>query len=163
MTLCFGGFAFAREESWLYSNAIHEAKIGNHEFSFLNLHSLITAFPETKYLENSLFAIGEYHYKENNYTDAIDSFIQLLEKFPDSKGTVFALAYLLNIAQKRQDQSLSLSLEKAIVTFHKLSLVFRNSKEFTYKSISFSKYKVIYYIDKVEFYKDGELFAQVSY
>jgi TolA-binding protein len=163
LVLLFTGLALAQEESWLYSNAINEAKKGDYEFSFLNLHSLVIGFPQTKYLENSLFAIGEYHYKDNNHADATDAFIQLLEKFPDSKSTVFALAYLLNIAQKRQDQELSSKLEKAIATFHKLSLVFRNSKEFTYKSILFSKYKVIYYIDKVEFYKDGELFAQVSY
>ena len=163
LALFFTGLALAREESWLYSSAIAEAKKGNYEFSFLNLHSLVTNFPETKYLENSLFAIGEYHYKNNNSAAATDSFIKLLEKFPDSKSTVFALAYLLKIAQKRQDQYLTAKLEKAIATFHKLSLVFRNSKEFTYKSILLSKYRVIYYIDKVEFYKDGEFFAQVSY
>jgi outer membrane protein assembly factor BamD (BamD/ComL family) len=163
LVLFFSGLAFAQEESWLYGTAIDEAKRGNHEFSFLQLHSLVTSFPKTQYLEKALFAIGEYHFMDNNFAEAADTFSQLLEKFPDSKSTVFAMAYLLKIAQRRGAEDLAAKLEKTIATFHKLSLVFRNSKEFTYNSIFQHKYKVVYYIDKVEFYKDGEPFAQVSY
>ncbi len=163
LALFFSNLAFAQEESWLYATAVDEAKNGNYEFSFLHLHSLVSTFPESKHLENALFAIGEYHFRENNFADAADSFSQLLEKFPDSMSTVFAMAYLLRIAQARQLENLTADLEKTIATFHKLSLVFRNSKEFTYKSILQNKYKAVYYIDKVEIYKNGELFAQVSY
>jgi TolA-binding protein len=163
LALSFTALAFAQEEGWLYSTAINDAKNGDYAFSFLHLHSLITTYPQTKHLESALFAIGEYHFKDNNLSDAADSFSELLEKFPDSKSTVFALGYLLKIAQSRNEQDLCANLEKAIATYHKLSLVFRNSKEFTYNSMLRNKYKVVYYIDKVEFYKEGELFAQVSY
>jgi outer membrane protein assembly factor BamD (BamD/ComL family) len=163
LALPFGGSALAQEEGGLYSSAIQEARAGNLEFSFIQLHTLVRTYPQSKYLENSLFAIGEYHFQENNLADAANAFSQLLEKFPDSKSTVFAMAYLLKIAQRREAAELVASLEKAIATFHKLSLVFRNSKAFTYRSAFLNKYKADYYIDKVEFYKDGELFAQVSY
>jgi TolA-binding protein len=163
LALSLSSLVFAQEEAWLYSNAIDQFKAGNNEFAFLDLFSLVRTYPESKYLENSLFAIGEYHYADRNYADAADAFAQLLEKFPDSQSTVFAMAYLLKIAQKRNAGEITVNLEKAIATFHKLSLVFRNSKAFTYRSASLKKYKADYYIDKVEFYKDGELFAQVSY
>lgn len=157
------GKAFAQEESWLYANAVSEAKAGNYEFAFLDLHSLVRSYPDSKFQENSLFAIGEYHFDSDNYSGAVDVFIELLEQFPDSKSTVFAMAYLLKIAQARQEEKLSADLEKTIAMFHELSLIFRQSKEFKYTSALQNKYKVIYFIDKVEFYKDGELFAQVSY
>ena len=161
--LFFSGSAFAQEEGWLYSTAVEQAAAGNYEFAFLQLHSLVNTYPGSKLLENSLFAIGEYHFQSNNFSGAADSFSALLEEFPDSKSTVFALAYLLIIAQKRESAELASNLEKSIATFHKLSLVFRNSKEFVYKSAFRNKYKAVYYIDKVEFYKNGEIFAQVSY
>ena len=161
--LSFSGLAFAQEEGWLYATAVSEAKAGNFEFSFLHLHSLISSYPKSKYLENALFAIGEYHFKDNNFADAADSFSELLEKFPDSQSTVFALVYLLKIAQARQVENLPANLEKAIATFHKISLVFKNFKEFTYSSAFRNKYKAVYYIDKVELYKDDELFARVNY
>jgi TolA-binding protein len=163
LALSLGSLAFAQQESQLYSNAVAQFKTGNDEFAFLNLFSLIRSYPESKYLENSLFAIGEYHYADKNYAGAVDAFSQILEKFPDSKSTVFAMAYLLKIAEKREDGELAANLGKTVATFHKLSLVFRNSKAFTYRSMSMNKYKADYYIDKVEFYKNGELFAQVSY
>ena len=163
LALSFSCSAWAQDEGWLYASAIRESRAGNREFSFLHLNSLVRTYPESKYLENSLFAIGEYHFQDKNFADAADAFSQLLEKFPDSRSTVFAMAYLLKIAQERGAEGLAASLEKAIATFHKLSLVFRNSKAFTYRSALRNKYKADYYIDKVEFYKDGELFAQVSY
>jgi TolA-binding protein len=163
LALSFNGSALAQDEGWLYSSAIKEARAGNREFAFIHLHSLVRTYPESKYLQNSLFAIGEYHFENNNFADAADVFSQILEKFPDSRSTVFAMGYLLKIAQEREAEGLAENLGKAIATFHKLSLVFRNSKVFTYRSAFRNKYKVEYYIDKVEFYKDGELFAQVSY
>jgi TolA-binding protein len=159
----FSAPAFAQEEGWLYASAVNEARAGNFEFSFLHLHSLISSYPQSKYLENALFAMGEYHFKNNNFADAADSFSELLEKFPDSQSTVFALAYLLKIAQARQAENLPANLEKAIATFHKISLVFKNFKEFSYNSAFWNKYKAFYYIDKVELYKDDELFARVNY
>jgi TolA-binding protein len=163
LVLSLAGSAFAQQESQLYSSAVAQFKAGNDEFAFLNLFSLIRSYPESKYLENSLFAIGEYHYADKNYSGAADAFSRIVEKFPDSKSTVFAMAYLLKIAERREDGELTANLGKAIATFHKLSLVFRNSKAFTYRSVAMNKYKADYYIDKVEFYKNGELFAQVSY
>ncbi len=163
LAACFRGMVFAETDSWLYTEAINEADKGNYEFSFLHLHSLVRSYPESKYLENALFAIGEHHFKDNNSSGAVDSFSQLLEKFPDSKSTLFTLAYLLKIAQARKAENLATDLEKAIVTFHKLSLVFRDSEEFTYKSAFQNSYKAVYFIDKVELYKNDELFTQVLY
>lgn len=163
MAACFRGMVFAQAESWLYTEAIKEANKGNYEFAFLNLHSLIETYPESKYLENALFTIGEHHFKDNNSAGAAEAFSQLLEKFPDSQSTLFALAYLAKIAQKRKAEELVSNLEKAIVTFHKLSLVFRDSKEFTYKSAFGNRYKAVYFIDKVALYKNDELFTLVLY
>ncbi len=163
MAVCFNGVVYAAEETWLYNNAVSEAKAGNYEFSFLNLHSLVRSYPFSKYQENAQFSIGVYYFNSKNYSGAVDAFVELLDKFPDSQSTVFTMAYLLKIAQARQNEQLIVDLEKTIAMFHKLSLIFRQSKEFTYTSVLQNKYKVIYYIDKVEFYKDGELFAQVSY
>ena len=158
-----GLLPLTHDDAWLYNSGIREYGKNNRPFAFLFLHSLVNGYPGSRYLENSLFAIGVYHFQDQNFADAAKSFSALLDEFPDSQSTVFAMAYLLKIAQRRDASDLTAGLEKAIATFHKLSLVFRDSKEFTYLSAFGNKYKAVYYIDKVEFYKDGELFAQVSY
>ncbi len=163
LAACFRGMAFAQTESWLYSEAVQEANNGNYEFAFLDLYSLSRSYPESKNIENVLFTIGEYHYNDNNSSGAVEAFSQLLEKFPDSKSTLFALAYLSKIAQARNAGELASDLKNAIVIFHKLSFVFRDSKEFTYRSVFGNNYKAVYFIDKVELYKNDELFTLVLY
>lgn len=163
LSMFFQGIVFAETDSWLYSEAVKEANQGNYEFAFLHLHSLARSYPESKYLEDALFTIGEHHFTGNNSSGAVEAFSQLLEKFPDSKSTLFSLAYLLKVAQARKSEKLAADLEKTILTFHKISLVFRDSKEFTYKSAFQNRYKAVYFIDKVEIYKNDELFTQVLY
>lgn len=151
------------ESSWLYAQARAEARRGNYDFAFLHFHALASEFPDSKYLEKSLFAIGEYHYLEKNYPEATTAFLQLITDYPKAPSTLFAMCYLMKIAQERQDSVIIPELEKGIATFHQLSLVFRNSKEFSYESALLRKHKVIYYIDKVEFFINGDLFAQIPY
>lgn len=153
----------AQEERELYSAAISAVKSKDLNTAFMHFRSLLVNYPESKYRENSLFATGEYYFLIGDYSDAGKAFISFIDDYPDSKGRQFALAYLLKIAQIREEESLVKSLEEKIVTLRQLTLLFSDFKEYKYRSPLRKNYRVIYYIDKVEFYVDKELFAKISY
>ena len=153
----------AQEEKEMYSMAVSAVRSKDFNTAFMHFRSLLENYPESKYRENALFALGEYYFMAADYSDAAGAFISLINDYPNSKGRQFALVYLLKIAQIRGEESLVKALEEKIVTFRQLTLLFSNFKEYRYRSPLRRQHKVIYYIDKVEFYVDKELFAKISY
>lgn len=147
-----------------YSQALKEARIGNLDFAYMRLRALLSNFPDSKYAEDALFAVGEYFHIISNYRDSLGTFDHFINKYPDSKAKPFVLAYLLDISKKlNMDEKIIKTLEKQIVTCQQLSFLFRDFKEYEYTSAINRKHKVVYYIDKIEFHIDGEFFLQTNY
>lgn len=152
-----------KEDGQIYSQAIRESRSGNMDAAFMQLRSLLTGYPDSKYAENALFAVGEYYFLIADYDDSSRAFVKYLDDYPESKFISFALMYLLKIAEKRGDGLLAKSLEKKIVTFRRVCFLFKECKEYKYRSVLNKKHRAAYYIDKVEFYIDGALFAKISF
>ncbi len=155
--------AHAQSEERLHALAAEAAGSGQIDAAFMHFRSLLTEYPHSKYEERALFAMGEYYFRAADYRDAAQMLTSLLEGYPDSEGRLFALAYLLKIAERAGEEALAQKLKNEIVTLRQHSFLFRNFKEYKYLSPLSRKYRALYYIDKIEFYVDGELFAQISY
>jgi outer membrane protein assembly factor BamD (BamD/ComL family) len=150
-------------EGELFHRARDQVKRGELDFAYLDFRQLLDQYPSSPYAERVLFAVGEYHFIKRNFRDASDCFLSLVDRYPDSASVIFALSYLLKIAEDRQDRQAVEQLSRTIATFYRLSLVFRNSKQYTYRSALLRRHRVVYYIDKVDFFIDGEPFAQIAY
>ncbi|MFH1414122.1 MAG: hypothetical protein ABIG56_04685 [Candidatus Omnitrophota bacterium] len=163
--LLFYGYnlSYAEGDALMYSRAAKAAKAGNVSAAFMYFHSLMNSNPDSRYRDEALFAIGEYYFLISNSYDAFISFADFVNEFPDSQGKVFALVYLLKIAEKADKTSIAQGLEKDIVTFKRLILLFKEYKEYKYLSPLHREHKLVYFIDKVEAYVDGELLAQIPY
>jgi outer membrane protein assembly factor BamD (BamD/ComL family) len=161
--LLFCRMGYGQDSHEIYQEGVQAARAGDLDYAFMYFQSLVKESPESKHGNDALFAMGEYYFVKGDYPDANNAFIKLINDYPDSKGEVFALAYLLKIAESRGNDDLAQNLEDKIVTSKRLVLLFKDSKEYKYKSPLNKKYKAVYYIDKVHFYLDGELFAQISY
>ena len=159
----FSFLGYDPQASALYSTGREAAKQGEYDSAFLSFRALLQGHPTSRYARRALFALGEYYFLTGSYRDSAEAFLQLIEEDPEAKNAIFCLAYLYKIALNNDDQELTAKLERTIVTFHQLSLVFRETRQFSYRSSLSRRHKVVYYIDKVEFYVDGELFAQISY
>jgi hypothetical protein len=120
-------------------------------------------YPDSRNAEEALFATAEYYFLLGDFTDARPGFIKFISEYPDSKAKPFALVYLIKIAEKQAQESLAESLRKQIITSQQLVLLFRDFKESQYLSPLYRRHKAVHFIDKIEFYIDGELFAQISY
>lgn len=161
--LVLSGNVFAQELSQLYSQAVGYSKEGNYSFAFMNYSAILRDYPGSKYAETALFAVGEYDYIYGNYSDAVTVLLEFVSQYPDSKAKVFALAYLYSIAERQQEETVLENLKNEIVGLQRLSLLFKNSKQFKFRSPLLRNHKVVYYIDKVDFFVEGELFAEIKY
>ena len=152
----------AQEDAQTYSLAMKAAREGSKDFAFMRFRSLIRNFPKSKFKESSLFAVGEYYFSSTSYEEAAETFNALLEEFPESKAKLFVLMYLLKIAELQHKEDLKKDFENQIINFKQVSLVFRDFQEYPYRS-PFKDYKVVFHIDRIEFFVAGEAFAKISF
>jgi outer membrane protein assembly factor BamD (BamD/ComL family) len=157
------GALLAEGEGEIYSAARAAAKAGDTDAAFMGFRSLLTDYPGSKYTADSLFASGEYFFLTGNYKEAVSAFTRFINEYPDSKPRLFAIMYLYKIAKKQENESLLENLKKEIIDFQQLILLFRDFKEYKYSSPLQKKYRAVYYIDKAEFYLNGELFEEILF
>lgn len=163
LILLFLPESYAGEDERLYSQAVAAVRSGDMDFAFMHLHMILTTYPQSRFAEDSLFAIGEYYFSIADYYDAQRAFNQFIDQYPQSKAKVFALAYLLEIFKIKSNAKLVKRLKEELAASERVSFLFRDFKEYKYSSDVSKSYRALYFIDKIVFYIDGELFAQVSY
>lgn len=152
----------AGEADVLYAKAIQAARSGRIDFAFMYYNQLDRDYPRSRYREQVLLARGEYFYELPAYVQAREAFEKLLQEYPQSPGKLFILAYLYQIAAAEDKTDLTENLKKEILTFRQVGLVFEETKEYKYPSPFYRNFRAVFYIDKVEFYRGGELFATVA-
>lgn len=152
------GQVFGQEE---YKAAVRAARAGDMNAAFLYFHFAAHNDPNPKQRESALFAVGEYYFLNAVYKDSFDSFTRFVNTYPDSKMKLFALGYLYRIAQKWQKEDQLDIIQKEITGPQRIILIFKKTREHSFKSPLGIKHKLVHYIDKLEFYVDGELQAQI--
>lgn len=160
--LLFSQTLFAEEDAQVYSRAREAAQSGHMDFAFMYYRSILNDYPDSKFKAQALFAQGEYYFLLPNYHESASLFNKFISLNPDPKEKLFALAYLLKIAQIQGNESLEKDLQKTILTLNPMDLVFRDFKEYNYRSPLDRKHKAVFRIDKIQFYVQGEMFVQIS-
>ncbi|MFH0827190.1 MAG: outer membrane protein assembly factor BamD [Candidatus Omnitrophota bacterium] len=158
-----GSLALADESQRLYVSGVKAAKSKDWAFAFMSFRSLLENHPHSPHAQEALFANAEYYFLIGAFTNARPAFIRFLTEYPGSKARPFALLYLSKIAEAQRQPDLAESLDQEIITSQQLVLLFRDYKQFEYLSPLQRKHKAIHFIDRIEFYIDDELFAQISY
>ncbi|MGA2774463.1 MAG: outer membrane protein assembly factor BamD [Candidatus Omnitrophota bacterium] len=155
--------AYPQDSEETYQTGLQAAKSRDSGFAFMYFQMLLDNYPESRHRQDALFATGEYYFFSRDYRDAAGKFLQLVNDYPGYKGEIFALAYLFKLAELQGKESLAKELENKIVTYERLIFLFKDYKKYKFKSPLYRKYEVIYHIDNVEFYLDGEIFAKIYY
>jgi len=156
-----GSAGFSPGAAKVYIKAVQFAKAGQDHFAFMQYNNLLRSYPLSKYRDEALFALGEYYFQTLSLGKAEAAFVDYLDENPDSQERMYALAYLHSIAVKKGAPVEDIRRE--IINFQQVSFIFRETKEITYRSPLYKNYRTVIHIDKIEFYVEGELFAQVSY
>ncbi len=151
----------ANEEEYFCAKEAVES--GYKDFAFVNFLSIVKNSPGSRYRQDALFAVIEYYFLSSNYTDAFSASVELLDNYPDSEMRPFVLFYLLKISQAWGNDDLTKIVQTQIKNLKRIVLIFKETEDYKFKSPLGLSYRVAYYIDKLEFYLDGKLQAQISY
>jgi len=149
-----------------YDAAVRHIKLKQPDFALMEFRSLLREFPKSPLAQKASFAIAEYYYDNKMYNDAIKSFTGYIKDYPDSKAGIYAKAYLLKIIEDIknpawEEKRLFEDIQKDF--FPKpLFLLFKEYKEVSYGSPLQNKFKIKYYIDNVEVYRNNQLFIKVT-
>ncbi len=156
-------YLYAQTPRSLYYKGRFLARSNDKNFAFFYFNRLARDFPDSKFAKESLFAVGEYYFVIRNYQDSASKFLEYINYYPESKVNLFSLMYLFKAAQTENNQEAAAEIEKKIFNFQQISLIFRDFKEYRYKTALDRELKAVYFIDKVEFYIDGQFFTKASY
>jgi tetratricopeptide (TPR) repeat protein len=113
--------------------------------------------------DNAIFAMGEYYFLMKDFHDAEEYFNKYLSNGKNRSQKLFSYAYLLKIAESQGQKNLAKKLAKEMTGFRKNVFIFSKSKQESLRSPLKRLHKIIYSIDKVEVYVEGELLAKVIY
>lgn len=159
--LLFSMEARASDDSDDYGRALAAARSKDLPTALMHFRPLTTH--ESPYRQAALFAVGEYAILNNIQSEAIPALTALVRDYPESRYRVFALWYLMTLAEKLGKADIAKEYQQHIIGLRQHSFLFRKSKESSIRSPLNRTLRVVYYIDKVEFYADGERCAAISY
>jgi len=155
--------SWAGEDGKIYKQACQSARAGRVDAAFMDYRAILRDFPSSKYAEKAAFAEGEYYFWMPEYRQSMISLNEFVQKYPESDAKLFALAFLLKMAEGKNDEAFAKVLRQQIIEFKNISLIFKKYDEYAYRSPLYKEYKAIYHIDKVEFLVDQELFLTILF
>ncbi|MBI4845092.1 MAG: hypothetical protein HY810_01225 [Candidatus Omnitrophica bacterium] len=153
----------AQEDAVLYNHARQAVLSGEIDFAFNYFYSLLQYSASSRYYQDAVFACGEYYFLNNDYYVSSKMFTDFIKACPQSEAFPFAIVYLKKMAASLEEANAAYDFKKNIIKFKQLSLLFSEFKEYEYVSPLGLKYKALYYIDRAEFYINGELFEKVYF
>ena len=159
----FPFFAYSGEDGQHFASGKNFARTHQMEFAYMQFRDIVLNYPDSPFREDALFATGEYFFNISNFNEAAKIFAQFIKEYPDSKAKIIVLGFLYKIAQEKNDTAQSEKLKTAIVTLQQVSFVFRNSKNYKYRSPSGKQYRAVIRINQITLHGDGEILAEISY
>lgn len=131
------------------------------EAIFLKLRNELLLSKKPKKIQRDKFAVAEYYFKHNDFSDAFSNFSDFAKTYPPDESTLLAKIYLYKIAVIKKDSNLASSLKKEIFD-SPFILLFSNYKMLKYKSAFDNVYEIHYYLDKIQVFLNGEAFVEIT-
>jgi len=78
------------EASTAYTNAYRDYLGGKYDLAMPEFNDYLKYFSNTQFASNVQFYIGDIYFKKQDYTDALQAFDNVLERFPDGNKTADA-------------------------------------------------------------------------
>lgn len=145
-----------------YCDAWEEARSGNIDFAFMKLNNYLREYPGTIHTKEIRFAICEYYFQIKDYRDAVYKLSEYIKDYPDDKTAIFAQALLYKIILEDNQQPHLIEKMKESFFSKSLFLIFSESKIKSYNSILNNTYEIADYVDKIEIFKNNDLFLKIT-
>ncbi len=155
--------AQAGEDAKVYDQALKASHGGQKELVHMYYRRILRDFPHSPYARQALFSQGQFQFLHKQDDGAAAAFRAWLERYPDDQARLFAWMYLYQIAKNQNDEAKMRQFRQDILTFRQVGLVFKDSKEFKFRSPLGYMCRAVFRIDRVDFFVEERLFAQVSF
>jgi tetratricopeptide (TPR) repeat protein len=93
----FACAAYSQADKKLFTEAKGAEAAGKKDLALLLYRQILQLYPNSTYVEESHFLVGEYHYDSRNYFEADQTFRDFVKKFPQSRFNKPARDYLAKI------------------------------------------------------------------
>jgi tol-pal system protein YbgF len=74
----------------LYTNAVRDQTTGKYDLAMQEFNDYLKYYSNTQFASNAQYYIGDLYYKRQDYTNALQAFDNVLERFPDGNKTADA-------------------------------------------------------------------------
>lgn len=145
-----------------YTSAVQEAKSGNVGFAFMQLRDYLRQYPDSPHTCEIKFAIGEYYFQIKDYREAIGELSKYIMDYPHEKNTIFAKALLYKAILEYKNEPPTLEKLKELFFSKSIFLIFTDAKTRSYHSVLNNNYKILDYVDRIEVFKNSELFFEIT-
>ena len=160
----FTGTLSAHESNHWNSMAVRAANSGQMDFAFMYYRSFLAENSvNTPKRQSALFAVAEYYYLNSDFNQSSEHFQDYLNSSTDKVGMLFAQYYLWHIAQLGHQELRAKQYEQRIKTMLTHAFIFDEVKEYVFLSPLKRAHKARYSIQKVEFYIEDKLAAEIQY
>jgi len=145
-----------------YREIIREAKTGNIDFAFVKLNSYLKEFPDSLHIAQARFAVCEYYFQIKDYRSAIYKLRDYIIDFPEKEATIFAQLLLYKIlSEYKKEPALTEKIKESFFS-KSVFFVFSDAKVKYYKSSLNNIYRILNYVDKIEVFKNNDLFLKIT-
>jgi outer membrane protein assembly factor BamD (BamD/ComL family) len=152
----------AADADILWNRAISMAKQGQMDMAFIDFRMLVHSYPDARQKPTAQLGLGEYHFSHHSFSLAAKEFKDFYNQYPKRQDSVIALAYLYKMAQMNGQNHLMEEYRQKIISSRQVAFIFKDSQSFRYVSGFQHKYEVVFYIDKIEVWVNGNFFVSVS-
>ena len=162
--LLLSSCASLSEPGRIYKNALNNVKEKNFDSAFMNLRELARDYPNSPYSRNARFAMAEYLFTKKDYYDSLREFVSIIEDFPNTSQALFAKAIVykaLSEFSSKEIEGLSSKIKREFFA-QPIILVFSEYKTKSLKTLLGSHYTIKDYVDRVEIFKDNEIFLKIT-
>ena len=152
--------SYADESSYYIKKAANFSKNGEFDSAFINYKNVLRIMPTS---QKALFALGEYYFSIHYPDKSKVSFKKYIELTDNTEGKLFALSYLLKIAKMQKNIKLMKYYETEILSIRRQGFIFKEEKEYNFLSPMYRKHKVVYTIDNISVFIEGQRFEKISF
>ncbi len=146
-----------------FKEAVGFAREGENDFAFMDFQTVLNECPGSRHCLASDFALGEYYFLQNNWQMASDQFETVYAKYPRHEEALIALAYLYQIAKIQDHKDDMEKYRGKAAAFRQLTFIFNDQKVYTFLSGFQRLHELVYTINKVDIYVNGQLFTEVPF
>lgn len=136
---------------------------GNRELAYMQYRQILHQFPKSCFFSEAVWSEAEYLFLFGDVPGSKQAFENFLKNNPTGDASLFALAYLWKIAKEQRDSRAEAEIVQQIIKLQPVRLVFRNSQVRDYTSPLGRPHKAVLQIDKISFYVQGTLFAEIPF